>query len=351
MNYESVCDLKQEILHTIDTTLRFGKDGATSQALVRQPVEKRIAVGYSQVAEGEFRLELRIQRRDQWAYRFAEAQVERTHGEVNFEVIPRIEVPSRHAARSQGNCMPIVNLSDGRLHIGLSIGPNDGGTGTLGAFLSRKDGNYILSCSHVMVAGGSPVISSETVSGDPIFHPGREMGVRLDATRQIAQLSNYVLLSSQVENDIDCAIARLGDRWDYDTTRVPLNLTYPNEGRIITPMADPHLNLQRDMVVCKIGRTTCFTQGLVRAVGLDRLPVFVPDRGNVFFSDVIEIRSTQANQPFSLPGDSGALVYTDNGLEAVGLVFAGGEREDGYKVSFVCNLDPILKWAEADLLH
>ncbi len=116
-------------------------------------------------------------------------------------------------------------------------------------------------------------------------------------------------------------------------------------------MQDEEQTLQRDMVMCKIGRTTCYTRGVLRAVDLDRVPVNVPGEGILLFKNVIEIRSLTTDKPFSLPGDSGSLVFTEDGLEAIGIVFSGGWREDGYKVSYVCKLEPILKWANAELLN
>lgn len=353
MKYEAVLELKQELLEDIDSKLNETGGLHNFEAIVHQHPEDRIAIGHSQIEQGNFRLELRIQRRDLWAFKYAEALIERVKSEANYEIIPRIEIPAGTAAKAQVRCTPIIDHKAGRLQIGLSIGPKDSGVGTLGAFLARSDGNYILSCNHVMVSGTKPQILDEHGHGDAIFHPGRESGYRLDATRRIATLANYPIVSRTEENELDCAIAKLEPSWNYDVTQVPKGFNYPNEGQTITAMKDPDQQLRRDMIMCKIGRTTCFTRGLLRAIDIARLPVFLPGEGNVVFSEVLEVRSATKDEPFSLPGDSGSLVYTETekGLEAVGLVFAGGMREDGFKVSYVCKLNPILEWAKADLLN
>jgi hypothetical protein len=345
MNFASVLAFKQEVLAEINQKLIQPQSENLVEAILDQTPAKRIAVGYSQIKKNQFRLELRVQRRDRSAYRYAEAIVERARGDANLEIIPKIEIPSINEVRKTKPCTPIVERGQGALQLGMSIGPRDSGVGTLGAFLSRPDGDYILSCQHVMVAGNPGTANRR----DPIFHPGREIDFQLDANCRIAGLENFVYFSRDTENQIDCAIAKLDSDWDYDMTRIPLNTGYPNEGKPITLMKNPEERLTRDTVMCKIGRSTCYTQGLLRAIDLDQLTVHLHGQGNLVFSNIIEIRSTSPDNPFSLAGDSGGLVFTED-LQAVGLVFAGGMREDGHKVSYVCRLDSILTWAKADLL-
>ncbi len=349
MKYEAVVAFKQEILAEIDSKLGIDNPAAQVETILNQRPENRIAVGFSQIEEGNFRLELRIQRRDQWAYRYAQSLVERVKAEVNYEIIPRIEIPGDKETKEALRCTPIIDRPT-PLQMGLSIGTKDGGIGTLGAFLSRQDGDYLLSCNHVMVSGVGARISQGLIPGDAIFHPGREMNYRLDATRQIAILANYVHLSSG-DNDIDCAIAKIDPSWEYEGTQIPKDSSYPNAGQAIHMMQAADQVLQRDMILCKIGRTTCYTRGVLRAMDIDRVPVLIPGLGNVLFNNVIEVRSLEKHEPFSLAGDSGSLVFTEDGLQAIGLVFAGGMREDGYKVTYICKLEPILSWAKAALLN
>ncbi|MDX2140767.1 MAG: hypothetical protein SF123_21970 [Chloroflexota bacterium] len=351
MKLESVLALKQQVLTEVDEKFGVNSNAPEAEQLLSQKPGDRVAVGYSQIAKNNFRLELRVQRHDQWAYTFAETVVEEVNGEANVEVIPVIEIPSGKDTKEANRCSPIIDRDAGALQIGLSIGPKDSGIGTLGAFISRRDGDYVLSCNHVMVRKKGASILKGHERGDSIYHPGRERNYRLDATREIGCLSNYLPLSEVEENDLDCAIAKLDSGWSYDGTSIPTGLSYPNEGKSISIMTNPDERLQRDMVVSKIGRTTCHTQGLVRAVDIDRLTVNMAGAGKLLFRNVFEIRSTTKEKPFSLPGDSGSLVFSEDGLEAIGLVFAGGYRDDGYKLTYVCKLQPILDWAEAKLLN
>jgi hypothetical protein len=72
------------------------------------------------------------------------------------------------------------------------------------------------------------------------------------------------------------------------------------------------------------------------------------------FDDVIEVTWKSTKEPFSKPGDSGSLVFTKNGIVAVGLHFAGGvKRTNNGKtlgVSYSCDLEAVLKAHQASLI-
>ena len=73
--------------------------------------------------------------------------------------------------------------------------------------------------------------------------------------------------------------------------------------------------------VAKVGRTTGHTSGTISAVELDGVTVDY-GRGDVFsFDDCIEVEGDARS--FSDGGDSGSLVYVKDGLQVVGLLFAG----------------------------
>lgn len=93
-------------------------------------------------------------------------------------------------------------------------------------------------------------------------------------------------------------------------------------------------------LVKKIGRTTGETQGRLR--GFSLRPVAIPYKSDrfsslVYFRNVWAIESTGPG-PFSGPGDSGALVVSDDGSEAIGLLFGGNES-----ISLMVPIEPVLK--------
>jgi hypothetical protein len=83
------------------------------------------------------------------------------------------------------------------------------------------------------------------------------------------------------------------------------------------------------MRVKKFGRTTGLTFGEVEARINTPTPITYNAksfRGTVWFKEVWTVRAIHDH--FVLPGDSGSLVVSEDGLEAVGVVFAGNPKGD-----------------------
>ncbi|NEC93614.1 hypothetical protein G3I71_49620, partial [Streptomyces sp. SID12501] len=103
--------------------------------------------------------------------------------------------------------------------------------------------------------------------------------------------------------------------------------------------------------VGKIGRTTAVTAGRVTAIELDDVVVgYGEELGDLRFDDQIEVEGT-GRSPFSRGGDSGSLVYREDGV-ALGLLFAGSETggENGRGLTYVNPIDAVLGALDATLL-
>jgi hypothetical protein len=348
MKRDSVLELKQEILDS----LRPGKarrGGTEAQSLVNPRIESRIAVGFSKKSDRQYQLEIRVQRRNGAAYEQALGFKEKARNEANIEEIPVIEIPSKGILMGLGIRARLGKIIR-PLHIGLSIGHTDGGAGTLGAFVSDRDGaEYILSNNHVLAP------SKEADLRDPIFQPGRPDQSPLLARLKIAELSDFNVINNNDRNEFDAAIAALIEGIEHESNRIPTGAGIPGEGRLIRQVKskDEALNLlSKDKPVCKIGRTTGFTAGTIGAVALDNVTVKT-SLGNVVFDDLIQVNWLSGRKPFSKPGDSGSLVFTRDGLRAVGLHFAGGirmVRRSRVGVSYSCNLATVLESFNVSLL-
>lgn len=347
MDAQSILDLKKEILSPIKRASKR-QLGTGQESLVHSEVQRRLAVGISQ-KEGkkdDFQLEIRVQMGG-WALQKAkEIRQEIGAAEVNIEVIPQIEIPSRDTLRT---FIAFERHSRGLreqirpLHIGLSVGHLNGGAGTLGAFVDiKKKGVAILSCTHVL----APTEQADT--GNYIFQPGKPDKSRFFANDRIARLGNYGFLAKEDRNKTDSADAILLKDVDYGIpNQIPKK--FPMGGKMIHHIPKSAFNLlSRDKVVYKIGRTTGFTRGKVSAVALDNVPVRTNEGDEVLFDDVIEINWLSNRQPFSKPGDSGSIVFTEDNskLFVVGFHFAGGIKKINNKevgVSYSCNIDTVLK--------
>jgi hypothetical protein len=348
MKKESVLELKQEVLKSVMVS-GGGRAGAATQSLVNPRVESRLAVGYSEKSKGDFQLELRVQRKQGAAYQRALSFKEQAKQEANIEEIPQIEIPTKTAVFEAGDKPRLVAYSR-PLHIGLSVGHNDGGAGTLGAFVADGDGNEcILSNNHVLAP------TKEADAKDSIYQPGRPDQSPLRIQHLIARLSDATVLAKDIRNEADSAIAILVSGMNHESNKIPTGYSYPMEGEMITEPNDEASMLEllnKDEIVCKIGRTTGYTEGRISAVALDNVPVKTA-MGNMLFDNVIEINWESQRKPFSLPGDSGSLVFTRSGRIAVGLHFAGGRRKRDGKlvgVSYSCNIMTVLKAHNASLL-
>jgi hypothetical protein len=210
----------------------------------------------------------------------------------------------------------------GRIACGSSCAPSGKAyAGTLGALVRRngKPDLYALSNNHVFgdcnhVSPGMPILSP--AAGDSQPAPARAPGM-------ICQHENVVELRSGTPDLVpkcqaDLAIALVpnedavsswqGGKDGYDT---PTVAGAPGRG----------------LRVKKVGRTTGLTHGIIEAkVIVFRLPYEAEYfKAWVWFTEVWTVRPAEKD-PFSLGGDSGSLVVTEDGNCVVGMVFAGSSK-------------------------
>ncbi|MBE1874158.1 hypothetical protein [Myceligenerans pegani] len=238
------------------------------------------------------------------------------------ELGPRRLAPTSQAEGETDHVRP--------LRPGVSIGHVGVTAGTLGAFVRRPGvpGElYALSNYHVLA--GSPKASP----GDVVLQPGPADGGLMPGDR-VGELTRVARLVSGEVCATDAAIARL-DSADVDHA-------YP---------VGPVVRIARPVggeTVEKVGRTTAVTRGRVTAIELDDVIVGYEDLGALSFDDQVEIEGNGA--PFSRGGDSGALVYREDGT-AIGLLFAGSESggQGGKGLTYANPIDVVLETMEVEL--
>ncbi|MFD6135492.1 hypothetical protein [Isoptericola sp. NPDC060257] len=212
------------------------------------------------------------------------------------------------------------------LRPGVSVAHVDVTAGTLGAFVvkSGEEGaRYVLSNFHVLA--GSP--SAQV--GDVVVQPGPADGGRAPGDR-VGTLAQVVPLTPGAPATVDAALALVDDGIEIDPT-------YPVGAVTTTAVA------AGDEVVAKIGRTTAHTQGRVTAIEMDDVVVGYGDElGALSFDNQIEVEGTGGT--FSRGGDSGSLVYREDGV-ALGLLFAGSETggADGSGLTYCNPVDAVLE--------
>lgn len=230
------------------------------------------------------------------------------------KVRPRPPVITARALGETGRVRP--------LRPGISIAHVDVTAGTLGAFVLKNGSVHALSNYHVL--SGTP--SAQV--GDVIVQPGPADGGRAPRDK-VGTLAARVELEPGGDATVDCAIALLDDQ--------EVDPEYP-VGLITTTAVT-----LGDEKVAKIGRTTSVTHGRVTAIELDNVVVGYGDElGELSFDNQIEVESTGTG-PFSRGGDSGSLVYREDGV-ALGLLFAGSESggENGTGLTYINPIDAVL---------
>lgn len=250
------------------------------------------------------------------------------------------------AVQSYGQFVP-VHMTDGnRIACGSSVGlGNQRNAGTLTALarLGQEDELYGISCNHVV--GGC----STARPGTPIVVPGIQdvsadhndilvIGLHLTA----APMSQGLPSVSDIARNRDLACFRLSDADRLSSLQGSGDEAYDTP----TGFARP----RESLAVKKWGRSTGLTKGRITNVIKGGEPIdynvtsyYGPMnsqvfKGTVYFNEVYEVEPSGG--PFSLGGDSGALVVSNTkGPEmVVGIVVAGGRDK-----SLVLPLKPTLK--------
>jgi len=263
---------------------------------------------------------------------------------MEFLTPPRIRRTAARAAAGTGIGMPPFNARLNPLHIGCSIAHERGAAGSIGAFVELADKTRgVLSCCHVLA------LSGRAKAGDPVFQPGWPDQQRAVASNRLGTLTKaFTPFLSAQDNNLDAAVASTDpDRPNLGTILPDLPCLPPAlRGQPLTqvlPAGDLSLNEE----VAKLGRTTGFRTGRVRAIGLENLPVVleVPRPRRFVFSDIIEIVwDGPGEKAFSAGGDSGSLLFRMNSPRPAGLVFASlapEETNDGLGRSYAIHLDRI----------
>lgn len=343
MTLDSIESLKSEInQHYFNELEKQSRIGVENLSSVR--IEKRLTLGHQLLENGEYILNIRVQRTDSYAYRLALEYLRMAKGEGNIGVIPKIAIPPVNFFKTRKKKTRGANRRfNSPLHIGASIGHLDGGTGTLGLFVEHKGDPSFISCNHVMALLG------KAENYDYIYHPGRSDKRNLSSDDRVAQLTRNVEISKNNENALDFAVAQLMDENNHTGNKIIDKFNSPFTGKEISSVDDYDL-LSPNIDLHKVGRTTGYTSGTLSSF-MDEITVNIPLIGNVVFENLIEIISP-TKTPFTKPGDSGSVVFTEE-MQAVGMHFAGGlmtlENKD-YNVSYAFNLSEAFEAFELDLL-
>lgn len=325
MQLDSVRNLKQSLNQQLIPQLLMGLS-ARSAAPVERLTEMRasLALGVAPSGRQQYRLAVRVQRRDAQNSPLLEQIQQQARDEVDIRYVGRI------AKRAK----PWYRQRQRPLRIGCSVAHYQVTAGTLGAFVRPRTGEGLLMLSN------NHVLANENRGqpGDAILQPGAYDGGSLPGDA-VATLGRSVKLLSAVANQVDCALGALNA--DIDCERLGI------EGLgTLAGLGDAVLDAGSG--VRKLGRTTGLTQGRVSAFEVDNIVVNY-DIGALRFDNQIEIESAGPGS-FSDGGDSGSLIVDDQ-QRAVALLFAGSDQggANGLGLTYANPIRAVLDALQVDL--
>jgi hypothetical protein len=229
---------------------------------------------------------------------------------------------------------------------GASIAHVAGYPGTLGCFVltAGSPGGRIgaISASHVLGRKG------QSEKGDDILSPGHPdgpkiKGVKIDVLEEFSLLTDFQDESDNYLCCQDIALVNVTDMQEFPDRTMAW---CPKDEAKLIPVkgviGGREVAERLGQPVYKRGRTTGLTRGILEIVGLQRQRIVIGGRDHIY-TNILAVKC-EDDTPFSKSGDSGALVYTEDGYP-LGLVIAGTDQ-----YSFVSPLDACLRDMKATLL-
>lgn len=217
----------------------------------------------------------------------------------------RLSLAQRIPTKINGLPTDVIEASEvivtNRCAGGASIGHFDVRSGTLGCLVKRTDSDkcFILSNNHVLADVNRAFI------GDSILEPSRSDGG--NPKFPIAELTEFEPISFSEPNIMDAAIAQV-----FDTNDVLPEIS--SIGKIQSPTVLARLF----QPVCKYGRTTSYTTGIITDLCADINVRY--GHKYAYFTNQIAVNAL--DEKFADHGDSGAVIVDVSEHRAVGLLFA-----------------------------
>jgi hypothetical protein len=217
--------------------------------------------------------------------------------------------------------------------IGVSTGHPAITAGTIAARVKDAAGNvFALSNNHVYANSNDAAIGDSALQPGPFDIPENPYD---PAIYKIGELYDFQPINFSIfgSNTIDAAIvSTTTDMLGFET--LPEGYGVPHSAIFGDSDEDGYFDNKNDLLqllVKKFGRTSGLTHGQISEISVS-IAVCYANCGSLFFSelawfdDQIGITSNDTN-PFSLGGDSGSLIVSENGNNPVGLLFAGSDTK------------------------
>ncbi|WP_448626836.1 hypothetical protein [Geodermatophilus sp. URMC 64] len=293
MHVDAARELKARIL----TDARYAADARVAGAPAR-PL--RVAVGLAPAGPGQVGVAVRLESADD--RKLLPDLGVAAEPEVDVRVIGPIRALTSPAPAPAGLQRPVRPVRPG-----LSVGHPSVTAGTIGGFVWLGGRLAVLSNNHVLAASDAAAV------GDPVLQPGPADGGT--AEDRIGSLTAFERFTDDGANLVDAAVAVLDDGIGAEPGNLPGG---PLTGTVLAAE-----DIDPDVLVEKVGRTTGHTRGRISAVEVDGVAVQY-DGAVHTFDDQVEIEGLAGG--FSAGGDSGSVIWRSADRAPLALLFAGSDE-------------------------
>lgn len=247
---------------------------------------------------------------------------------------------------------------DTLLFPGVSVSHQSGPPGSLGFFVTLPESQA--GTPRFGIVGASHVFGrmNEAQDDDNIFSPAKDDVMLTNQHRCATDIIYYILEPSTGKNG--APIVQVKDYQKlYNTADIAIAALLENRTDRLCGNFVPSPNVGEDLLefqevaedremanflgknVYKFGRTTGLTSGKLIISDVGAYPVTYPDEKKYIFRGIGAVASNE--NPFSEPGDSGAAVFTKEGI-IIGIIIGGTQ-----KITFISPIGTYLRQFNAKL--
>jgi hypothetical protein len=287
------------------------------------PLDQRFSVSVTKVRDVGFVPTVHVDREDSSAFQQARELlerypfIERRLGGGDAQAAYPESKAKKHAVT--GQLAPGAAISHGRYRFG-----------TLGCIVEAEIDK--IKCKCAVTAAHVVSLNSAVQIGDEIFCPGngsvryKKKGYKFGVLSEAIQLHplnpairGEVDSAEDIAIESDVALVRIMDDREL---RMPIANVVPDpadpenpEKKIKVTAAVREEDLGTFLIddVYLFGAVSGFSQGVLTDIGINKKILRLPNRKNYMYIDLLGIAPPKG-QAFSQPGDSGAMIYTKNGL-------------------------------------
>lgn len=314
-------------------------------------IDQRVTVSLTKNDAGKYVPCLHVDKKDGWGHKQFAPIVEKYKS-----VVAKIDIGEAQAAYPQQEVVFQPHATSKKLEPGVSISHGRYRSGTVGCIVEvMEDGTpelCLVTAAHVVS------LNNGSKMGDLIYSPGKGSVKRLLTEHRVGKLTGkstelYPVASLGEENsaediavDIDVALVKITDA---GLTRAPMRTFVPDptatSGVIHISESVDEADIASYLLeeVNLFGAVSGHQKGTLTNIFMDRRVIKLPNQLNYIYKELLAV-TPYGEIPYSKPGDSGSIIYSNDG-KLVGFLI-GADRY----ASYACLGDRCIKEFDARIV-